>query len=207
MQNFDRPDEIQAQNQMLHPGSRQLFRYWESLRAERPCPRKSEIELKNIVDVVPNLTIIVQNSEPKTWQFRLAGTKIYSLFGKEMTNADALQGFDSFERGVVSNCLDICKTRLQPSLIRMRFISEQNEVIAAEMIGLPIQDGAEGQTQIFGGLFPFTDSRLSDSAGFLRRELISARMIWTEHDAGNTLLSTVGRKTPVHLQVIQGGLR
>ena len=142
---------------------------------------------------------------PFVWKFRLAGTKIYSLFGKEMTNEDVLQGWDSFERGVVANCLDIIHSRLQPCLIRMRFVSEQNEVIAAEMIGLPIQ-GEDGQIQIFGGLFPFTDGRLSDAAGFLRRELISARMIWTEHDAGNTLLGAVGRKAPVQLQVIQGGL-
>ncbi len=207
MQNLNRPDDNQAQSQMLHPGSRQLFRYWESLRAERACPRKSELELKNIIDVVPNLTIIVQNSNTKSWQFRLAGTKIYSLFGKEMTNCDVLQGFDTFERGVVSNCFDISQTRLQPSLVRMRFISEQNEVIAAEMIGLPIQDNADGKIQIFGGLFPFSNSRQDGEIGFLRRELISARMIWTEHDAGDTLLGAVGRKAPVQLQVIQGGLR
>ncbi len=206
MQKFDLPDENHIQNQILHPGSRQLFRYWESLRAERACPRKSELDLKNILDVVPNLTIIEHSAVNKNWMFRLAGTKIYNLFNKEMTNRDALLGFDSFERGVVGNCLDISQTRLQPSLVRMRFISEQNEVIAAEMIGLPIQNGVDGQIQIFGGLFPLQDGGLNGATGFLRRELISARMIWTEHDAGNMLLGAIGRKAPVQLQVIQGGL-
>lgn len=206
MQNLDRPNNNSTEDQILHPGSRQLFRYWESLRAERPCPRKDEIELKNIVDMVPNLTIIERTPKLKSWQFRLAGTKIYSLFGKEMTNEDVLQGWDSFERGVVANCLDISQTRLQPCLIRMRFISAQNEVIAAEMIGLPVQ-GVDGQIQIFGGLFPFHDGRLSNMESFTRRELVSARMIWTEHDEGNMLLGAVGRKAPAQLHVIQGGLR
>lgn len=206
MQNLDRPTNSETQNQILHPGSRHLFRYWESLRAERPCPRKDEIVLKNIVEVVPNLAIIERDNAKKGWQFRLAGTKIYTLFGKEMTNSDALQGFDSFERGVVNNCLDISQTRMQPCLVRMRFISEHNAVIASEMIGLPILNGNDGKVQIFGGLFPFHDSRLSSDTAFIRRELASARMIWTEHDTGDALLGAVGRKAPPQFQVIQGGL-
>ncbi len=206
MGNLDLPHPIQTQNQILHPGSRLLFRYWEGLRAERPCPRKDEIELRTIVDVVPNLAIIERPSASHGWQFRLAGTKIYNLFSREMTHGDALQGWDSFERSVVNNCLDISQTRLQPSLIRMRFISKQNVVVAAEMIGLPIENKAGDQIQILAGLFPFHDARSGDTSGFLRRELVSARMIWTEHDAGDMLLETVGRKAPVHLQVIQGGL-
>lgn len=206
MQNLDRPDNVQIQNQMLHPGSRKLFRHWESLRAERACPRKDEIELKKIVDVVPNLTIIERAATNQGWQFRLAGTKIYTLFGKEMTNGDALQGFDSFERGIVNNCLDISQKRLQPSLVRMRFMSDRNNVVAAEMIGLPIQNEVNGPVQIFGGIFAFHDSRLSNTTPFSRRELVSARMIWTEHDAGDMLLGAVGRKAPSQFQVIQGGL-
>ncbi len=206
MQNLDRPDINQAQNQMLHPGSRKLFRYWESLRAERACPRKDEINLRNIVDVVPNLSIIERKLSDNTWQFRLAGTKIYDLFGREMTNCDALLGFDGFERGVVGNCLEITQKRLQPSLVRMRFISEQDIIVAAEMIGLPIQNGDNGQIQIFGGLFSFHDSRLGYTPALLRRELVSARMIWTEHDAGDMLLGAVGRKAPTQFQVIQGGI-
>ena len=206
MQNLNRPNNGETQSQILHPGSRHLFRYWESLRAERPCPRKDEIVLKNIVEVVPNLAIVERDQAKKGWQFRLAGTKIYDLFGKEMTNNDALQGFDSFERGVVSNCLDISQTRMQPCLVRMRFISEHNVVIAAEMIGLPILDANDGKIQIFGGLFPFHDSQLGNETALVRRELASARMIWTEHDTGDALLGEVGRKAPPQFQVIQGGL-
>ena len=207
MKILDRPSMSETQNQILHPGSRQLFRYWESLRAERPCPRKDEIELKRIIEVVPNLAIIERDPTQKGWQFRLAGTKIYSLFGKEMTNGDVLQGFDSFERGVAGNCLDICLTRMQPCLVRMRFILEHNVVVAAEMIGLPVRDGNDSKVQIFGGLFPFHDGQPGGTTAFLRRELASARMIWTEHDVGDMMLGAVGRKAPPQFQVIQGGLR
>ncbi len=196
-----------ATTKILHPGCRALFRYWESLRAERPCPRKDELDLKQIVQIVPFLSIIEHVTETKPWKFRLAGTQICAVFGREMTGLDALSGWDGFERNVIGNCLHMSKDRLQPSLIRMRFISEQNEVLAAEMIGLPVQNGKFAPVEILGGIFPFFDDKPKRPFIYQKRELVSARMVWTEHCVGDQLLDVVGRKIPVKLQVIQGGLR
>jgi hypothetical protein len=200
--------EIEAADaKMLHPSCRALFRYWETLREERPCPRKDDIDLRQIQNLMPYLSIIERNSLSAAWQFRLAGTKLGTLFGREMTGMDVMFGWDSFERNVVSNCLDITLERLQPSLVRMRFISDRGDVIAAEMIGLPVQNGKRAPVQIFGGLFPFLDEKPAKPFNSQRRELVSARMIWTEHESGDNLMQLVGRKAQVPFQVIQGGLR
>jgi hypothetical protein len=192
---------------ILHPDCRTLFRYWESLRAERPSPRKDEIDLSSIAAIVPFLTIIERISGANPWRFRLAGTKVCEIFGQNMTHADALLGWDKFERTVVGNCLELSITRLQPSLMRMRFVSQQTNVLAAEMIGLPLQNGPHGPVHILGGIFSFSDDKSRQSSSYSQRELVSARMIWTEHGVGDQLLEAIGRKSPVQLHVIQGGLR
>jgi hypothetical protein len=206
----DKAEIESATTKILHPDCRALFRYWESLRAERPCPRKDELDLKQISKIVPYLILIEHKLGAEPWRFRLAGTKTCEIFGREMTGENALVGWDSFEKNVVGKCLEISRNRMQPALVRMRFLGENGAVMAAEMIGLPVQNGKAAPVQILGGLFPFLDETPKRPFSFHRRELISARMVWTEHDMGhrmaNQLMETVGHKAPPKLHVIQGGL-
>ena len=207
MQVFDKTQNDQTGTQILHPGSRALFRYWESVRAERTCPMRNDIDLRKITDILPDLVIIEQNSIQNSWHYRLAGTRVRELFHKEVTGKDALSGWDQFERDVVGKCFDIAVSRHQPCLVRMRFISEFGAVLAAEMIGLPIRASDGGPVQIFGGIFSFVDHKKNAQENLLRRELVSARMIWTEHQQGDILLEQAGRTTNPPLRIIQGGIR
>jgi hypothetical protein len=204
MQADDRNDIEKAATQIIHPGSRQLFRYWEGLRAERPCPSRSEIELVRLASLLPNISII-ERSERGAWQYRLAGTGVCDLLRGSVTGKEALIGFDRFERDVVSKTFELAVARLQPCLVRMRLLSTSDTIIAAELLGLPVRDEATGRIQLFGGLFGFSSDKDETNAMLLRRELVSARMIWTEHEAGDGLMAQLGRKVP-QLTVIQGGL-
>ena len=192
--------------QMLHPGSRKLFRYWEALRAERPCPNRSDIDLRQIVEIMPNLAILELDSLHSKWIYRLAGTEICTLMGSTQTGKNALAGWDSFERGVVSKSLIIAQDRAQPCLVRMRLIYESAPILPVEMVVLPVYDEKTQKTQLFAGIFPLLGGRTFLPAPLLRRELVSTRMIWTENETGDALLEQVGRKVSPMLRVIQGGL-
>lgn len=207
MQVTDKSDKDQVGTQILHPGSRMLFRYWESLRAERSCPTREEINLHQIVNIVPDLMIIEKNILNTGWQYRLAGTRICDFFQSELTGRDVLAGWDNFERDIVDKCLEVTLQRLQPSLVRMRFISDLGNTVAAEMIALPIQTTDKKQVQVIGGFFPFIAQNRNAVDHLVRRELVSARMIWTEHEQGDLLLEQAGRKTGIQLRIIQGGLQ
>jgi hypothetical protein len=206
MQVTDKTSFDQAAIQILHPGSRALFRYWESLRAERPCPNRKDVDLHHIVNIVPDMMIIEKNILNTGWQYRLAGTRVCEFYRSELTGKDVLAGWDGFERNVVAKCFDVTQQRLQPSLVRMRFISDLGNTIAAEMIALPIHTIDEAKVQIIGGFFPFVAHNRNAVDHLVRRELVSARMIWTEHDQGDLSVASADPKTGSHLRVIQGGL-
>lgn len=204
MQIIDRPDLNPAGTQILHPGSRMLFRYWESLRAERACPTRDDVDLRVIVNVVPDMMILEKNILNSGWQYRLAGTRVCDFFDGALIGTDALSGWHPLERNIVHKSLEVTRQRLQPSLMRMRFISDLGHIVAAELLALPIHSADQSAVQIIGGFFPFVAPSSTDAV-LVRRELVSARMIWTEHDQGDVLLEQTGRKAGSHLRVIQGG--
>jgi len=204
MQVEDRNAIDKAATQILHPGSRILFRYWEALRAERPCPRRDEIELSRLTAVLPHVSII-ERSEGEVWYFRHAGTQVCALLQAPVTGQNALEGFDRFESDVVSNTFKLAVTRLQPCLVRLRLMAQAETVTAVELLGLPVQNQISGRVQLFGGLFEFGSEGADHHAPLVRRELVSARIIWTEHHAGDRLMDSVGHSAP-RLRVIQGGL-
>ena len=204
MQADDRNGIEKAVSEILHPGSRQLFRHWEALREERPCPTRGEIQLPRLIPLLPNLSIL-EKPEGRPWQYRLAGTRVCDLLQQPMTGKDALAGFDNFEREVVSKTFEVAQSRLQPCLVRMRLISTVNRIEAAELLGLPVVDENSGQVMLFGGLFGFGDSH-GDRSILIRRELVSSRLIWTEHENGDKLMAQVGHVAPPRLRLIQGGL-
>jgi hypothetical protein len=190
---------------MMHPGSRKLFRYWEALRAERPCPDRTEIDLRQLVDIIPHIVIIEMNSQFQEWQYRLAGTAVCELFGDSLTGLNALAGWDRFEKSAVAKSFGIAQARKQPCLVQMRIIRDAAQLISAELIVLPVFDAKLGQTQLLGGLFPLLNGKPFIPARAIRRELVSARMIWTEHETGNELVEQVGREARPFLRVIEGG--
>ena len=205
MQADDRNNIDKSSAHIIHAGSRQLFRYWEALRAERPCPTRAEVRIAKLAQVLPYISIM-QKSATGTWQFRLAGGEVCELLQKQVTGQDALLGFDSFERDVVGKALNLAADRLQPALVRMRLIYAGSLAVAAEMLALPVLDNASHKVQLLGGLFAFKGENDHPPGLLQRRELVSARVIWTEHEHGDNLLEQVGRKAPPSLRIIQGGL-
>jgi hypothetical protein len=203
---FDNSELSQSGVQMLHAGSRKLFRYWEALRAERPCPNRSDIDLRQIVEIIPNMVILNWNVGDKTWLYRLAGTEVCNLMDRNLTGEDALGGWDSFERDIVLKSLTIANERKQPCLVRMRFDYIGAPKLALEMVLLPVFDQKSQQVQLFGSVFPLLNGRQFLPAKLVRRELVSARMIWTEHETGDALVDQIGRKAAPMLRVINGGL-
>ena len=208
MQVQDRNEIESATAHISHAGSRALFRHWEALRAERPCPDRNEITFAGLTNVITNIAILDRNADGK-WQYRLAGGAVCAMLGENVTGQQVLTQFDSFEGQVIGRVLNISEERLQPGLMRMRLIDENNAITSAELLVLPVLNKATGTAQLICGLFELSRNSIEAPAGNVHVELFSARLIWTEHlagmpaDAAIDLSKTAGN---LRLRVIQGGL-
>jgi hypothetical protein len=170
-----------VEGQILHPGSRQLFSYWEKLRAERACPTREEFEFGPIKHEIPDMIVIDRDFLRNSFKYRLAGSRPCALFGRNLTGSDVMAGWGNFETDVITRHLNTALNQKQPAVIRMRLTTDRGHVVAAELIALPVQMRGSSRMQIIGGIFPFRAAQSLGHDTIVHQELASARVIWTEH--------------------------
>ncbi len=68
---------------MKHPSTRELFDYWNNRRGARAAPERSEIEPSAIRRVLAD-TFIFRFDPGAGHPFRIAGTRVCALFGREL---------------------------------------------------------------------------------------------------------------------------
>ena len=204
---------IEKDTQILHPGSRRLFAHWEMLRAARAYPKREEFTFAPVTDLMPDMLVLERDPAKGGYRFRLAGSRVCELFGRNLTTRDALSGWDAFDASILSNHFELALESFQPVLARMRLISDLGLVFTAELIAMPIQARESNSVQLIGGLFCFRDTDDLFNQSIRTRELLSARAIWTEH-VGATLQNIIDQAL-VHsprrpalrplLKVLEGG--
>jgi hypothetical protein len=68
---------------MKHPSNRELFEYWNERRGERLAPERADIEPGAIRHVLGD-TFVIEVNGMDNHVFRLAGTRLCALFGREL---------------------------------------------------------------------------------------------------------------------------
>lgn len=77
---------------MHHKTSQALYAYWNEIRGMRVAPRRFEIEPARIAAMLPD-TFILECDTPGDFRFRLAGTRMAALLGRDLRDSDFLELF------------------------------------------------------------------------------------------------------------------
>jgi hypothetical protein len=201
-----------APREILHPLSRALFRYWEKVRGERSAPDRRDIDLKEIREIVRWLCILEREPVRQCYRWRLAGTGICRIFGRELTGDSVFRQWDRFEQQMLSGMLDQVIGTLQPSVSRIRAVTLSGEQLGLELIALPMLPERGMVPHIFGALIPFREPDWLGADPLTSFSLSAVKVIWTEPIPGEAgpaadlkPRSARGR-TIVPFQVIDGGL-
>ncbi|MDP3660572.1 PAS domain-containing protein [Phenylobacterium sp.] len=63
----------------------ELYAYWASLRQGARLPSRGDIHPREIKRLLPTVSLIDVHREPLDFRLRLAGTGLYSVYGREIT--------------------------------------------------------------------------------------------------------------------------
>jgi hypothetical protein len=69
------------------PEHLELYEYWLKKARGRRMPRRADIHPGHIPRLLPNLGLIDVEGDPTRYRIRLAGTRLYDVYGREITGS------------------------------------------------------------------------------------------------------------------------
>lgn len=137
---------------MKHASSRELFDYWTARRGTRPLPERGDIEPGAIRRALGDTFILA--AEQGAHAFRLAGTRLCALFGRELKGEVFLDLWDAGSRAALSDLLagaaEEC-TGLVAGGIGRTVDGLRQDV---ELLVLPLSHRGNRQARVIGTLAP-----------------------------------------------------
>lgn len=199
---------------MQHGKSHELIAYWEQLRGSRAAPERSEIAPAAIARQLADIFILQAGpgDEPK---FRLAGTRICSIHGRELKDTPFAALWQTQDRRSILRLIANSMTGKNPVGINAEGTSLRQRVALFEFTLLPLAN--EVHEQFLIGMIvalgqPFWLE--SDSIVQSRIRSITAldpRRVRTDHSASrvaqdpkSAIHTIIGNKAD-YLQLLDGG--
>jgi hypothetical protein len=127
-----------------------LLSYWESLRAGRVAPMRSELDPREISSVLEH-TFVLEYNHALDVRFRLAGIKLCEMMGMELRGMPARSLIELGHRDELSRIVD--DLIHDPKIVELQLRSNENKGgMTARMLLLPMQDQKGKIARILGCL-------------------------------------------------------
>lgn len=136
---------------MINPKTRAIHDYWNTLRAGRLAPMRSDVDPRQMPCDVRNV-FILELVSPNNFRFRVAGSALVEAFGMELraTNARSIMAAESRE----SFCALLSETLEDPGVGYARLLPARNPDTAWEISLLPLRSPHGTIDRLMGVLAP-----------------------------------------------------
>jgi hypothetical protein len=138
---------------MKHAATRMIFSYWDALRGERAAPERGEIEPGEIRHVLAD-TFILEIQEEGRCDFRLAGTRICALFGRELKGSQFDGVWTQAAKAEATRNVEIVTMETAGIVAGITGETSSGESLELEMILLPLRHRGRTHSRVLGALSP-----------------------------------------------------
>ena len=138
--------------------NRQILRYWLSKRKTTRFPSRADIEPAAIARLLPDVMLIDVEYPPLRFRFRLVGTRLTRVYGKEYTSRylDELD-LDDHQRAITCDYDEVAQCGV-PHCDEYAYIMHSDRYRHFERLLLPLSDDGQIVNMLLGSLHEFTFS-------------------------------------------------
>jgi hypothetical protein len=122
---------------MKHAVSQDLYAYWQERRGNRPAPERADIAPGPIRHVLSDLFILALD-RGAGHPFRLAGTRVCALFGRELRGERFIELWTASSRPIVSDLLAIVENEQVGTVAGVTSQMANGDTIELELLLLPL---------------------------------------------------------------------
>ena len=129
---------------MRQDGTIKLFQYWNRLRDGRPAPRRTEVEPADIKALLGD-TFILESDLRGEAVFRLAGTRLCAMYGRELKGFAFSSLWRDRDRRMIARLVRNVLTEQSVLVICFEAISRSGRQVPIELLLLPLAGGEESR--------------------------------------------------------------
>lgn len=164
---------------MKHATTRELYEYWQRIRAGRPAPERSDIEPADIRTLLAD-TFILEVVSRTEYRFRLAGTRICAAYGREMKGKDFLSFWRGKDRDAIATLLAAIHEDAAAAVVGVAGVSAHGRDLGLECLLLPVSQPGQGHSRILGSLVAMSDPYWIGIHPITSQSIASLRLIWPD---------------------------
>lgn len=139
---------------MKTPGNRDLFEYWNRQRGHRLAPERGDIEPEAIRHVLGDTFFLAANAAG-SYPFRLAGTRLCALFGRELKTESFFGLWSQADQLTIHNLLKVvAEEKIGVVAQATGRTIEGTYTINLELLLLPLLQRALLDARVLGALVP-----------------------------------------------------
>jgi hypothetical protein len=139
---------------MKQASSRELFGYWAARRGKRAAPERGEIEPSAIRRALGDV-FILEFDRRAGHPFRLAGTRVCALFGRELKNEPFLNLWGEETRAQVGQLLSVVADEVSGVVAGVKGRTGEGWPQDLELVLLPLAQRGDTHARMIGALTPF----------------------------------------------------
>lgn len=130
-----------------------LYEYWSSLKKSRPMPSRDDLEPSDIKDILPSLFMVDVDKGPTRFRYRLIGTYVSELTGRDMTGQPINEATYGETAGFVASLFERAVQQRAPVLVRgsAKWLASSSWRTLAVLF-LPLSRDGETVDIVLGGL-------------------------------------------------------
>ena len=142
---------------MKHPSNRELFAYWNERRGLRLAPERADIEPAAIRHVLGD-TFVLEIDGPAQHPFRLAGTRLCALFGRELKGESFVRLWQRSGQTSLRELLAVVAEEKVGVVASATGAASDDGLlpIQLELMLLPLAFHSRGEARLLGALAPMT---------------------------------------------------
>jgi hypothetical protein len=166
---------------MRHRTNTALFNYWDTVRAGRLAPQRFEIEPSRISALLP-YTFILEKLDAETFRFRLAGTRMCDIVGRELRGTTVLDGWTAMDRLPLLRQFSVMTGQGAAVILYAKLSTLGNDSVECEMLLLPLLHTGGAVDRVLGSFAPLDSPVWLAEMPVTKKELLRNELVWPDRE-------------------------
>jgi hypothetical protein len=164
---------------MKHVASRELYDYWNRVRGSERAPHRGAIEPSDIRRILAD-TFILEVVDRSTYLVRLAGTRVCSIYCRELKGTNFLDLWRADDRSALSTLAAAVSEDGAAAVVTLDAKTDRDQAAAAELLLLPLRHAGDAFDRVLGSLALLDRPYWLGSEGVTHQTIASLRLIWPD---------------------------